>query len=213
MQALGARQSEFSLLTQIAKLQAHDAVSATITSCIASAPGSRIFTALRRADIAVRRNKAVSLRIIARPRWQGLYRFAWQHCPQEFHGTRVGGVVCQIGLLQRIVDVVIELTPGFSTFPLGIAVAFGPDASATVDLREGRLGPCPVLRIRQIDAARDRLASYTPALEAFAHQRGEALSVDHLRLTEAAGGGATVKVSPVLPADIIGLYVLLPEVN
>jgi len=68
-------------------------------------------------------------------------------------------------------------------------------------------------RIRQIDAARDRLASYTPALEAFAHQRGEALSVDHLRLTEAAGGGATVKVSPVLPADIIGLYVLLPEVN
>ena len=68
-------------------------------------------------------------------------------------------------------------------------------------------------RIRQIDAARDRLASYTPALEAFAHQRGEALSFDHLRLTEAAGGGATVKVSPVLPADIIGLYVLLPEVN
>lgn len=68
-------------------------------------------------------------------------------------------------------------------------------------------------RIRQIDAARDRLASYTPALEAFAHQRGEALSFDHLRLTEAAGGGATVKVTPVLPADIIGLYVLLPEVN
>ena len=26
-------------------------------------------------------------------------------------------------------------------------------------------------------------------------------------------GGATVKVTPVLPADIIGLYVLLPEVN
>jgi superfamily II DNA or RNA helicase len=68
-------------------------------------------------------------------------------------------------------------------------------------------------RIRQIEAAHQRLAAYTAAIEAFAHQRGEALSVDHLRLTEAAGGGATVKVSPVLPADIIGLYVLLPEVN
>ena len=68
-------------------------------------------------------------------------------------------------------------------------------------------------RIRQIDAARERLASYTTAIETFADKRGEALSIDHLRLTEAAGGGATVKVSAVLPADIIGLYVLLPEAN
>ena len=68
-------------------------------------------------------------------------------------------------------------------------------------------------RIRQIEAAHERLFAYRPAIEAFAHQRGEALSHDHLRLTEAAGGGATVKVTPVLPADIIGLYVLLPEVN
>mgnify|MGYP000391799924 FL=1 len=68
-------------------------------------------------------------------------------------------------------------------------------------------------RIRQIEAAHERLIAYRPSIEAFAHQRGEALSHDHLRLTEAAGGGATVKVTPVLPADIIGLYVLLPEVN
>ncbi|WP_448582271.1 DEAD/DEAH box helicase [Thermaurantiacus sp.] len=68
-------------------------------------------------------------------------------------------------------------------------------------------------RTRQIDAARERLSAYTPAIEAFARQRGEALSYDHQRLTEAAGGGATVKVTPVLPPDIIGLYVLLPELN
>jgi hypothetical protein len=37
------------------------------------------------------------------------------------------------------------------------------------------------------------------------------LSTDHLRLTDAARGGATVVVTPVLPADVIGLYVLLPE--
>ncbi|MFC3727161.1 DEAD/DEAH box helicase [Neoaquamicrobium sediminum] len=64
---------------------------------------------------------------------------------------------------------------------------------------------------RQLQRAHERLASYQPAIEAFAAERGAALSADHLRLTEAARGGATVEVVPVLPADVIGLYVLLPE--
>ncbi|MGH0223138.1 DEAD/DEAH box helicase [Sinorhizobium meliloti] len=64
---------------------------------------------------------------------------------------------------------------------------------------------------RQLRRAHERLVSYQPAIEAFAAERGAALSADHLRLTEAARGGATVEVVPVLPADVIGLYVLLPE--
>lgn len=64
---------------------------------------------------------------------------------------------------------------------------------------------------RQLQRAHERLVSYQPAMEAFAAERGAALSADHLRLTEAARGGATVEVVPVLPADVIGLYVLLPE--
>lgn len=64
---------------------------------------------------------------------------------------------------------------------------------------------------RQLQRAHERLASYQSAIEAFAAERGTALSADHLRLTEAARGGATVEVVPVLPADVIGLYVLLPE--
>jgi hypothetical protein len=64
---------------------------------------------------------------------------------------------------------------------------------------------------RQLERAHERLASYQSAMEAFAAERGAALSADHLRLTEAARGGATVEVVPVLPADVIGLYVLLPE--
>nr|WP_289850949.1 DEAD/DEAH box helicase [Sinorhizobium meliloti] len=64
---------------------------------------------------------------------------------------------------------------------------------------------------RQLQRAHERLVSYQPAIEAFAADRGAALSADHLRLTEAARGGATVEVVPVLPADVIGLYVLLPE--
>ncbi|RTL89317.1 MAG: helicase [Hyphomicrobiales bacterium] len=64
---------------------------------------------------------------------------------------------------------------------------------------------------RQLQRAHERLVSYQPAIEGFAAERGVALSADHLRLTEAARGGATVQVVPVLPADVIGLYVLLPE--
>lgn len=64
---------------------------------------------------------------------------------------------------------------------------------------------------RQLQRAHDRLASYQPAIGAYAAERGAALSADHLRMTEAARGGATVEVVPVLPADAIGLYVLLPE--
>lgn len=64
---------------------------------------------------------------------------------------------------------------------------------------------------RQLRRAHERLVIYQPAIEAFAAERGAALSADHLRLTEAARGGATVEVVPVLPADVIGLYVLLPE--
>ena len=64
---------------------------------------------------------------------------------------------------------------------------------------------------RQIQRAHDRVATYEPAIATLAADRGRVLSADHLRLTEAARGGATVEVVPVLPADVIGLYVLLPE--
>ena len=67
-------------------------------------------------------------------------------------------------------------------------------------------------RIRHIDNAGGRIAGYSEAIADFANERAMALSEDHLRLTDAAGGGVSVKVTPVLPADIIGLYALLPGV-
>ena len=71
----------------------------------------------------------------------------------------------------------------------------------------------PGTRARHIENALSRIPGYQSAIGTLAHARAATLSEDHLRLTEAAGGGATVKVTPVLPADIIGLYVLLPEAN
>ena len=62
-----------------------------------------------------------------------------------------------------------------------------------------------------VESAISRLPNYELAIRTFAEARGRALSADHLRLTDAARGGAAVEVTPVLPADVIGLYVLLPE--
>jgi hypothetical protein len=115
------------------------------------------------------------------------------------------------GRLNRLL--LAEEATGLAFSGLGQDVALNAEGALSLLEAEASSNMDESARIRQIEAAHERLSAYRPAIEAFAHQRGEALSHDHLRLTEAAGGGATVKVTPVLPADIIGLYVLLPEVN
>lgn len=76
------------------------------------------------------------------------------------------------------------------------------EASADID---------PSLIVRRVSQALERLELYQPAIDSYAAARAIVLSADHQRLTSAARGGATVEVSPVLPSDVIGLYVLLPE--
>jgi superfamily II DNA or RNA helicase len=66
---------------------------------------------------------------------------------------------------------------------------------------------------RRVAEALNRLDNYLPAIDSHAKDRARALSQDHERLTAAARGGATTTVDPVLPADVIGLYVLIPEAN
>jgi superfamily II DNA or RNA helicase len=66
---------------------------------------------------------------------------------------------------------------------------------------------------RRVAEAVARLDSYQSAIKAHAEERARVLSDDHQRLTAAARGGATTTVEPVLPADVIGVYVLIPEGN
>ena len=47
----------------------------------------------------------------------------------------------------------------------------------------------------------------------YARERAQALAEDHARVRAAAAGSARVTVEPVLPADVIGLYVLVPAVH
>jgi hypothetical protein len=58
----------------------------------------------------------------------------------------------------------------------------------------------------------------TPVLDVVARERAAALAADHARVREAAETRqaritTSVRVEPVLPVDVIGLYVLLPVID
>lgn len=96
--------------------------------------------------------------------------------------------------------------------PDGEAVS-GADALALLELEaSGNLDPSVIAR--QAEAARERVDGYQSAIRAYADERAAALREDHDRVKAATRGeGATTEVAPVLPADVIGLYVLVPEAN
>lgn len=64
---------------------------------------------------------------------------------------------------------------------------------------------------REVHAALDFLQAQPERLTALAHARAEALLVDHQRVREAARDVGQYSVSPCLPVDLIGVYVLLPD--
>lgn len=93
------------------------------------------------------------------------------------------------------------------------AFVLGADALALLEAdASGNIEPSVIAR--QIDAALTRLEGYQHAIAAYASMRATQLSEDHDRVKAATRGeGATTEVEPVLPADVIGLYVLVPEAN
>ncbi|TXR47553.1 DEAD/DEAH box helicase [Phyllobacterium endophyticum] len=91
-----------------------------------------------------------------------------------------------------------------------VIMSIGTDALALLEQEaSGNLESMAIAR--QVTRALERYPHYHNAIAAFAKARADVLSDDHLRLTEAARGGATVEVQAVMPADVIGIYVLLPE--
>lgn len=70
--------------------------------------------------------------------------------------------------------------------------------------------PVP-LRDRQLQIALDALPSWQPQLEAIAKTRAQALLLDHRRVREAADSRGSYQVTAILPVDVMGLYVLLPD--
>lgn len=72
--------------------------------------------------------------------------------------------------------------------------------------------PAP-LRDRQIQTALDALPDWQPQFDAIAKDRAQALLADHRRVREAAEGRGSYQVTASLPIDVMGLYVLLPDVG
>jgi hypothetical protein len=75
---------------------------------------------------------------------------------------------------------------------------------ATADL-------APVARDRMINAASAALPELLGgSIAKFVRQRAVELEEDHARLRAAAGSASRVSVEPVIPPDVIGLFVLVP---
>jgi hypothetical protein len=78
------------------------------------------------------------------------------------------------------------------------------DQPATADLAQ-------VARQRLIAKAIEQVPALLDGpIAAYARDRAKALSEDHARVRAAAAGSARVTVEPVLPPDVIGLYVFVP---
>jgi len=70
----------------------------------------------------------------------------------------------------------------------------------------------PLMQVqREIRAALEFLQAHPERLETFARERAEVLLEDHRRVREAARDVGQYSVTPCLPVDIIGVYVLLPD--
>ncbi len=73
--------------------------------------------------------------------------------------------------------------------------------------------PPPHVRERAVQQALAQLESRRADLDAFAERRAQALLADHRRVREAADARGSYSVKALLPADVIGLFVLLPRVD
>ena len=66
---------------------------------------------------------------------------------------------------------------------------------------------------REVRAALSRLDRWRGAIEERALKRSETLVDDHRRIRQAVKGKGRIDVTPVMPVDIIGLFVLMPELD
>jgi superfamily II DNA or RNA helicase len=111
-----------------------------------------------------------------------------------------------------------------STLLVEEAAAIGWAGATTPKLMEGldalallspaaTADPPTAVAARTVTQALELLAGKMAELDAFAHRRAEALLADHRRVREAGEATGKYTVKALLPADVIGLYVLLPKVS
>ena len=68
----------------------------------------------------------------------------------------------------------------------------------------------PALRSRHVQRALDRLPELQSAFDGLARERAETILADHRRVRDAAQARGRYEVEPMLPVDVVGVYVLIP---
>jgi hypothetical protein len=69
----------------------------------------------------------------------------------------------------------------------------------------------PKSRARLLAQARERVAvAFSAAIATHAQARADELAHDHARVRAALPGVSRISVEPVLPVDVIGIFVLVP---
>jgi hypothetical protein len=69
----------------------------------------------------------------------------------------------------------------------------------------------PNVMQKEIRSALDYLQQHLPQVEHLAEKRAQALLTDHQRVREASNDVGQYRVSPCLPIDVMGVFVLLPD--
>lgn len=82
-------------------------------------------------------------------------------------------------------------------------------ARTLLDAQPARNMPT-ALRDRHIQQAIDALPGWTPLLEGIAQERAQQLLEDHRRVREASDARGSYQVTPSLPVDVMGVFVLVP---
>ena len=102
------------------------------------------------------------------------------------------------------------------------AIAFEPagDAPILVGAGAARLIESPAAhetaaaaKARQITASLSRLDELRAAIDRRARDRANVLEDDHMRIRAASKSAGTVRVAPVSPVDIVGVYSLMPALD
>jgi hypothetical protein len=105
----------------------------------------------------------------------------------------------------------VEEATAFALLPGG-ALLPAEEALARLALPPaGDLEPGP--RRARLAAALDQVARAAPRIEELARARAAALLADHRRVRDAAQARGSYAVEALLPADIIGVHLLLPRLG
>ena len=91
------------------------------------------------------------------------------------------------------------------------SVCFRVDHTLVLLSPEPIADPPPHVRDRAVIHALGQLETRLPDLNAFAERRAQALLNDHRRVRDASDDRGSYSVKALLPADVIGLFVLPPK--